>query len=140
FAYPGCWARVVRGLGEAGARDQRVLAYVRANLDLVAEGEHAIAASIASIAPREAIAESSAAMHRRLIAPLAAALDELGAQDPTATADLINAVVHAATRQLEQGADVAAVHRRTEELLAPYVARAASTTHGVPGYSGNNTP
>ncbi|MBP1161447.1 AcrR family transcriptional regulator [Rhodococcus sp. PvR044] len=137
-AFPRWSERVEAAMAEAGAPDRRVLAYVRANLDLVADGEHAIAAAIASIAPRDVIAESSATMHRQLIAPLAAALAELGAQDPAAMADLINAVVHAATRQLEKGADAEAVRRRTEELIAPYVERAAA--RGIPTNSGNNTP
>jgi AcrR family transcriptional regulator len=127
-SFPRWSERVEREMIAAGAPDRRVLAYVRANLDLVADGEHAIASAISSIAPRERINETSAAMHRQLVAPLTAALAELGASDPVATAELINAVVHAATRQIEAGADVESVQARAAELIGPFVTLAASKT------------
>ncbi|MFC9786743.1 TetR/AcrR family transcriptional regulator [Rhodococcus sp. NPDC127528] len=134
-SFPRWSARVEREMVAAGAPDRRVLAYVRANLDLVADGEHAIASAISSIAPRERINETSAMMHRQLVAPLTAALAELGASDPVATAELINAVVHAATRQIEAGADVESVQARAAELIGPYVTLAASGSG-----AGNITP
>ncbi|TQF75210.1 TetR/AcrR family transcriptional regulator [Rhodococcus spelaei] len=134
-SFPRWSERVEREMIAAGAPDRRVLAYVRANLDLVAEGEHAIASAISSIAPRERIDETSAAMHRQLIAPLTAALTELGASDPVGTGELINAVVHAATRQIEAGAEVAAVQAGAAGLIEPYVTLAASASK-----AGNITP
>ncbi|SDE55799.1 TetR/AcrR family transcriptional regulator [Rhodococcus tukisamuensis] len=126
-SFPRWSDRVEREMDAAGAPDRRVLAYVRANLDLVAEGEHAIASSIAAIAPTEKMTETSALLHRKLVTPLVTALTELGATDPAATAELINAVVHAATRQVEAGGDPVAVQARAAELIEPYLTFAATS-------------
>lgn len=134
-AFPRWSARVEEAMAAAGPPDRRVLAYVRANLDLVAEGEHAIATAIASIVPSDKLNEASATMHGRLRAPLVAALDELGASDPAETAELVSAVVHAASRRIEAGADVAATRSRATELIEPYVMFLA--TRSLPG---NTTP
>ncbi|GAA4484993.1 TetR/AcrR family transcriptional regulator [Rhodococcus olei] len=134
-SFPRWSRRVEEEMAAAGPPDRRVLAYVRANLDLVAEGEHAIASAIASIAPSERINEAGAEMHRQLSAPLIAALSDLGVPDSAETADLVNAVVHAATRQIEAGGDVADVQSRATGLIEPYVTSIAAR----PG-SGNITP
>jgi hypothetical protein len=112
-----------------------VLAYVRANLDLVAEGEHAVASSLAALAPTARTTTESASLHRQLSTPLIAALAELGAADAAATAELVNAVVHAATKQVEAGDDIADVQARAAELIEPYVTLAATS-----GDRGNITP
>ncbi|MGW0042166.1 TetR/AcrR family transcriptional regulator [Rhodococcus sp. NPDC003348] len=134
-AFPRWSARVEEAMAAAGPADRRVLAYVRANLDLVAEGEHAIASAIAAAAPSEKLNEASAELHHQLKAPLVTALDELGVTDPAETADLVSAVVHAASRQIEAGADVAAARSRAIELIEPYVTFLAA--RGLPG---NITP
>ncbi|EME15536.1 TetR/AcrR family transcriptional regulator [Rhodococcus triatomae] len=134
-AFPRWSARVDAAMAAAGAPDRRILAYVTANLDLVAEGEHAIASAIAAVAPSEKVNRASAEMHNQLKAPLVDALDELGVPDPDETADLVNAMVHAASRQIEAGADVAAVRSRATALIEPYVTFVAHRTE-----YGNSTP
>lgn len=99
----------------------RVLAYVSANLHLVATGEHAIARALAEVAPREPLAESSDEMHDALLAPVVAALSELGAGDPQAVAELIQSVVYAASRMVEAGMPERTAVAHTRELLAPYL-------------------
>ncbi len=117
-SYPRWSGRVEREMRAAGSADLRVLAYVRANLDLVAEGEHAIASAISSIAPNEHV---GARVHAQLSAPLVEALAELGVPDAAATADLVNSVVHAATRQIEAGEDADVARTRAVALIEPYV-------------------
>ncbi|MFC4603834.1 TetR/AcrR family transcriptional regulator [Rhodococcus kronopolitis] len=134
-SFPRWSERVQREMDAAGGPDRRVLAYVRANLDLVAEGEHAAASSLAALAPTARTTAESASLHRQLSTPLIAALTELGAVDAAATAELVNAVVHAATRQVEAGDDIAAVQARAAELIEPYVTLAATS-----GVRGNITP
>ncbi|MFD4294773.1 TetR/AcrR family transcriptional regulator [Rhodococcus sp. NPDC058532] len=134
-SFPRWSTRVEREMAAAGSADRRVLAYVRVNLDLVAEGEHAIASAISSIAPSEKVGAAGAEMHARLAAPLVTALAELGVPDAAETADLVNAIVHAATRQIEAGSDATGVQSRAAALVEPYVAFIAG--RAVPG---NITP
>lgn len=121
-SYPRWSERVERDMAATGGGPgDRVLAYVRANLDLVTEGEHAIASAIAAIASTEQIADAGTTVHAQLTAPLVTALTDLGVPDADETADLVNAVVHAATRQIEAGADPDAVRDRAVGLVEPYV-------------------
>ncbi|MET3640116.1 AcrR family transcriptional regulator [Prescottella equi] len=121
-AFPRWSARVTAAMAHAGAPERRVLAYIDANLDLVAEGEHAIATALAQLAPGPEINAKSRAMHDDLYTPLSDALRELGASDVSAMSELINAVLHAATRQVERGEDVERVRRTAADLVRPYVA------------------
>lgn len=120
-AFPRWSARVAAEMADAGSPEQRVLAYIDANLTLVAEGEHAIATALAQIAPGPELDAKSRAMHDDLYTPLSDALRELGVDDAAAMSELVNAVLHAATRQLERGEDVATVRRNAAALIAPFV-------------------
>ncbi|MFC9515635.1 TetR/AcrR family transcriptional regulator [Nocardiaceae bacterium NPDC056970] len=120
-AFPRWSARVAEAMADAGSPDRRVLAYIDANLTLVAEGEHAIATALTQLAPGPEIDAKSRAMHDELYTPLSDALRELGADDVAAMSELINAVLHAATRQVERGADVEHVRRTAADLVRPYV-------------------
>ncbi|WP_305093200.1 TetR/AcrR family transcriptional regulator [Prescottella sp. R16] len=125
-AFPRWSARVAEATADADGPAQRVLAYIDANLTLVAEGEHAIAAALARIAPGPEFDARSRAMHADLYTPLSDALTELGVQDAAATAELINAIVHAATRQIERGEDVERVRRNAADLVRPFVTEHAA--------------
>lgn len=115
------WARRVdAAMRKATTPGERVLAYVDANLRLVADGEHAIASSLASVAP-PSFGETNEARHAELVAPLVDALGELGATDPQATAELVNAVVYSASRMIESGTAAGVARARAHELLAPFV-------------------
>ncbi|MGK5522533.1 hypothetical protein ACSNN9_24690 [Micromonospora sp. URMC 107] len=50
-----------------------------------------------------------------------AALAEHGASDPAAAAELVQAVVYASSRMIENGTPEAAVLALTRELLGPYL-------------------
>ena len=73
---------------------EKVLAYVGANLQLVSEGEHAVATALAQHVPGEELHAAATQMHEGMRAPLIAALTALGLPDPAATAGLVSAVVY----------------------------------------------
>ncbi|PTR25721.1 TetR family transcriptional regulator [Rhodococcus sp. OK519] len=127
-AFPRWSARVASAMSDAGSPDRRVLAYIDANLALVAEGEHAIATALAQLAPGPELDAKSRAMHDDLYTPLSDALRELGARDVAAMSELINAVLHAATRQVERGEDLETARRNAADLVRPYVTDLARRT------------
>lgn len=120
--FPRWSERVTEAMRAAPSPGERVLAYVDANLCLVAEGEHAIARALTVVAPGKELDEKSGVMHRQMLDPLVGTLAEMGAPAPETTAELINAVVYAASRMIESGSDEREVRTRTRELLAPYLA------------------
>ena len=103
------------------ARGARVLAFLRANLELVADGEHALARTLAVVAPSEDLARQSREFHDQLLLPVADALVELGAPDPETTTELVNALVHAASRRVEQAGDLERAYAAAASLLEPYL-------------------
>lgn len=106
------------GLDDPGAR---VLAYVDANLHLVAVGEHAVVRGLAAVVPGERLAEDSRILHEQLRVPLTEALVDHGADDPEGMSDLIQSIVLAASRMIESGAQEAHVRALTHQLLEPYL-------------------
>ena len=61
-------------------------------------------------------------MHRQIQEPLIATLEELGATDPAAVAEMINGMVHAGTRLLESGHALEDVRANLLAVLGPFVA------------------
>lgn len=106
------------GLEDPGAR---VLAYLDANLHLVASGEHAVVRGLAAVVPGERLAEDSRILHEQLRVPLTAALVEHGATDPEGMSDLIQSIVLAAGRMIESGTPETHVRELAHQLLAPYL-------------------
>lgn len=123
--FPRWSATVARAMDDAPDDPSRVLAYIRANLELVAEGEHALATALASVGPASAVAEGSRVMHDELLQPLADTLGTLGVRDVTRSAELINAVVNSGSRMIESGAPLEQVWASVEELVTPFVERLA---------------
>lgn len=118
-------AEVAMAASPAGA----VLAYVHANLVQVAEGEHAIIASLAAIAPGHVTGHRARAMHEALLEPLLEALEALGVPDVPVVAEQIDAVVRAGSRQIEEGvADLERTWAAARTLLEPFVAGRERTT------------
>lgn len=116
------WSHLVIGaMDRETSPALRVLAYANANLRLVADGEHAVAGALAAASPGADFAERSREMHERLAAPLTEALKVLGVPDPLATAELVNAVVHKASRMIESGTAFEDASARVEEILRPFL-------------------
>lgn len=124
-SFPRWQERLDAAMAAAPGPAERVLAFVRANLELVADGEHALARTLAVVAPADDLAAESRAFHERLLVPVLDALTELGVPDPETTAELVNALVHAASRRVEQTGDLERAYAATAALLDGYLGGAA---------------
>lgn len=60
-----------------------------ANVDLVAEGAHAVGAALSALAPGAGLDEQASRMHRQLQEPLTETLAELGVDDPESLAPFV---------------------------------------------------
>ncbi len=119
--FPRWSAFVEKQMAEARTPGARILAYVEANLQLVARGDHALARALASAGNSEVLATSSRLLHDSLEAPLRAALTEHGASDPDRMAELVQSVVYALSRMIENGLGLPAAGGLARELLTPYL-------------------
>lgn len=119
--FPEWSAYVTQQMDQATDPGGRVLAYVEANLHLVAQGEHAVMRGLASSASGTVLAEESRTLHDQLRTPLVAALADHGATAPDRAAELIQAVVYASSQMIENGTPEADVVALTRELLCPYL-------------------
>jgi AcrR family transcriptional regulator len=120
-SFPRWQQRLDAAVASADGPRARVLAFLRANLELVADGEHALARTLAVAAPSEELARRSREFHDRLMLPVVDALVELGAPDPATTTELVNALVHAASRRVEQDGDLERAYTATAALLDAYL-------------------
>ena len=120
-SFPRWSAHVTAEMDKAAGPGARVLAYVDANLHLVAAGEHAVVRGLAAALPGERLAESSRELHEQLRVPLTEALARHGAPDPDGLSDLVHAVVLAASRMIEDGIPEAHARDLTHQLLQPYL-------------------
>jgi AcrR family transcriptional regulator len=117
-------------LDAAGDRpEDRVAAYVTAQLELVRDGEHRIARVAADGADAEALRAGADDAHRALLDPLVAALAELGDDAPVRTARLLQGLVNAATLAIEAGDDYAAVRLRATSMAVAALKGARGTAH-----------
>jgi AcrR family transcriptional regulator len=119
-------AYVEQRIGSAKTPGRKVLAYVEANLQLVARGDHAVARALASLSTNETLKASSRLLHDQLEAPLRAALAAHGSSDPERMAGVVQSIVYALSRMIEGGLSLRAATKLARELLAPY---ADAATH-----------
>ncbi|RYV50599.1 TetR/AcrR family transcriptional regulator [Pengzhenrongella frigida] len=120
-SFPRWQQRLDAAAASADGPRARVLAFLRANLELVADGEHALARTLAVVAPTEDLARRSHEFHDRLLLPVVDALVEIGVPDPETTSELINALVHAASRRVEQDGDLERAYAAAASLLDAYL-------------------
>ncbi|WAL66414.1 helix-turn-helix domain containing protein [Amycolatopsis cynarae] len=118
--FPKWSAYVTEQMDKATHPGERALAYVDANLHLVARGEHAIVSALAATGRGELLEETSKTLHDQLRTPLVETLAQRGTRDPEAMAELIQAIVYAVTRMVEDGTPEADARRLARELLEPY--------------------
>lgn len=119
--FPRWTERIAGAMAAAPTPADRILAYAVANLELVDEGAHAVAGALAALSPGEELDESATRMHGEVLAPLMAALEELGVEAPADVAALVNAVVHGATQLLESGRGLDAALVPLRLVLGPLV-------------------
>ena len=110
------WAELVRAEVD-GVTDplDRIDAYVRSTLRLVAEGRHRPMFGVAD--PDPATRESLGRAHAQLLAPLQSALTELEVPEPRLTAALLQGIVNAAFHHLESGAPAEPVTQLAVDLV-----------------------
>jgi AcrR family transcriptional regulator len=83
--------------------DKQVEAWIRAALDYVADGRHALARAVSDVTlPADRRGEVGA-MHRLLVDPLVSPLRTTHGEDAERIALFINGLVDAATRRIERG-------------------------------------
>jgi AcrR family transcriptional regulator len=116
------WSAYVRErMARRATPGDKVLAYVDANVHLVARGDHALAVALSSVARSDALASSSRLLHDELRTPLVGALREHGSTDPEHMAELVQALVFAVSRLVEDGMGERRARALAHELLAPYL-------------------
>ncbi|MFD8478077.1 TetR/AcrR family transcriptional regulator [Kitasatospora sp. NPDC059673] len=108
--------RITAAMAAADTPEQRVAAYVRAQCELVRDGEHRIARALAGDRDAATLREAAGHAHHQLLAPLVAALTELGDTSPEFTARLLQGLVNAAVTALEAGAPYQPTTDRTTTL------------------------
>lgn len=118
--YPLWTERVTGAMAAAPSQADRILAYAVANVQLVAEGAHAVGSALAALAPEEELDEQAIRMHREIQEPLIQTLVELEVKSSDDVAELIGAVVHGATRMLESS-DISVVLQHLTAVLGPMV-------------------
>ena len=118
--YPRWTERVTGAMAAAPSQADRILAYAVANVQLVAEGAHAVGSALAALAPEEELDEQAIRMHREIQEPLIQTLVELEVKSSDDVAELIGAVVHGATRMLESS-DISVVLQHLTAVLGPMV-------------------
>jgi len=111
-------ARITAAVAGAASHQDAIVAYARENLLLVAEGEHAVVAALRAEASREVLAQQSATMHATILVALVRTLEKLGVSDEGRSAELVNAVVLAAARQVEAGEDAEVTLVRVRAVLS----------------------
>lgn len=119
--FPRWTDRVTTAMTAAPSEADRILAYAVANVELVAEGAHAVGSALAALAPGEALDEQATRMHREVREPLVDTLVALGVEAPDEVAELVNAVVHGATLMLEADQPLSAVLAHLATVLGPLV-------------------
>lgn len=125
--FPRWTERITTAMQRAPTPADRILAYAIENVALVHEGSHAVGSALAALAPGEELDEQATRMHRQVQEPLIETLRGLGVAAPESMADLINAVVHAATRLLDSGQGFDEVTDHLRAMLGPLVAAHGGT-------------
>ena len=120
--FPRWTERVTSAMAAAGSTADQVLAYAVANL-----GAHAVGSALAALEPGELLDEQAARMHREIQEPLVRALADVGVAAPEQVAELVNAVVHAATLQLDGDRSLDDVVRTLTAVIAPMVRELGGT-------------
>lgn len=109
------WSRRIHTAMEAARTPgDKVLAYARSHLELVAEGENAVVRGLVTHA-RDRVASAGQEMHEQLAGPL---LDALGGS--AEMAEFVQSIVYTASRMVEEGRPVDEVNQHVERLLGPF--------------------
>lgn len=98
------WASLVRqALDAQPGLDGKVAAYIRVQLEMMADGRHAAAVALVEHALAEPARERIREGHAQLLHPLITALEDAGIPDPHLRAGLLQGIVDAAAKLLQRG-------------------------------------
>lgn len=127
-AFARATAALGAALGDAASPGERVSAYVDAALDAAIDGHRPMTSLAGADLPAEC-RDRVAELHERMLAPLVAALQDLGVDDAPGVAGLVNAVLVAAAGQVIRGESGAVVRERARR----FVLAATGARPEVPG-------
>ncbi|QGV82544.1 TetR/AcrR family transcriptional regulator [Streptomyces ficellus] len=102
--FPLWAAEVEAAMQRVDSPEDKVEAYVRAQLDLVGDRRHRAVVAISASELDDGAREKIRAAHGGLVAMIVEALAELGQEQPRLAAMLLQGVVDAAVRRIELGA------------------------------------
>ncbi|QFZ19146.1 TetR/AcrR family transcriptional regulator [Saccharothrix syringae] len=100
---PGWVRKLAEAVRAADGVSAKVEAYVRAELEIIADGSHGAVVALSAHALPEAARSRIRAEHDKLLAPLVDVLVEAGVPGPGLRAQLIHGAVEAAARVLRPG-------------------------------------
>lgn len=112
--FPQWQARLHAAMDAVDARGAKARAYCRVSLELVAAGEHAVVQGL-SLHARDRVTTAGKELHDTVVRPMIEALG--GSND---LAEMVQAVVWTASKQIEDGHAVADVMGHVEGLLGPF--------------------
>jgi AcrR family transcriptional regulator len=113
------WADQVRSAMDAARTPRRrVLAFVLTQLELIAAGEHRIAALLSDIELGPRAARRVRDLHGELIPLVIDALAATGDAEPPVTAELLQGIVNAGARRIEREGDATAVIDAARRLVS----------------------
>lgn len=117
--FPAWSAEIAIAVAAAETPEQRVEAYVRAQLALAGDSRHRALAAISAGELDDTARERIRASHGQFVGLVVSALGELGHRQPGLTAGLVQGVVQAAVKRLELGAaeDASAIIEATVALV-----------------------
>ncbi len=132
--FPAWATRITEAVTAAPTPGQQVWAYVKANMELFAGSEQAVARALTNVVDPAVLATPMAQFHQSLQKPLLAALRAHGESQPELMADIIGSMVVRTSR------DLWSPNRRTAQrrlntglaflrnLLGPYLGLTKNTT------------
>jgi AcrR family transcriptional regulator len=122
------WARRIAGaMDEASAPGEKVWAYVESNVAFFAGSEQTVARALGGVVDPAVLRGPMHEFHAALQEPLRKALRELGETEPEAAADVIDAMLLSATKEVRARqrqstrAEREAVLSLLRRLLGPYL-------------------
>ena len=102
---PRWLTRLAEQMGRARTPRTRLIAYVRAQLEMVVDGIHQLAVVLGRVPLSSEARARIAAVHARFAPNVDKVLADLGYRDPPSGAAFVQAVVNEATRQLHRGGE-----------------------------------
>lgn len=131
--FPAWAARITEAVEAAPTPGRQVWAYVKANMELFAGAEQAVARALTSVVDPAVLATPMTRFHESLQKPLLAALRANGETQPEVMADIIGSMVVRASRDV-WSPDKRTAARRLDagltllrSLLGPYLGLATDT-------------